>query len=162
MDKVTTEILERLCNGDSRSQIAREMDIPESWVQEAIDEYNREARSQPQMDMFGNVVDKWATPVGLHRIARKYISLQMSGGTTGAGYDLPGIGWTSIFATGGVAIHSTFWHNSFGIPQSHGCVNCKPDDARWVFRWTAPTVSAEPGDITVAGQKSTQVLIRET
>jgi hypothetical protein len=57
MDKVTTEILERLCNGDSHVRIAREMNIPELWVQEAINEYNREARSQPTMDMFGNVVD---------------------------------------------------------------------------------------------------------
>ena len=45
-----------------------------------------------KFNMFGEVVDKWATPVGPHSITRKYISLQMSGGTTGAGYDLPGKG----------------------------------------------------------------------
>jgi hypothetical protein len=56
MDKITTEILERLCNGDSHMRIAREMNIPELWVQEAVDEFNREARSQPT-DMFGNVVN---------------------------------------------------------------------------------------------------------
>ena len=67
-----------------------------------------------KFDAYGNVVDKWATPVGEHTISRKFISLQMSGGTTGAGYDLPGIGWATIFATGGVAIHSTVWHNNFG------------------------------------------------
>lgn len=114
-----------------------------------------------KFDMYGNVVDKWATPLGKHQITRKYISLQMSGGTTGAGYDLPGIGWASIFATGGVAIHSTMWHNNFGDAMSHGCVNVLPEDAKWIFRWTAPNVSYDPGmvDITVTGEESSAVLV---
>ena len=114
-------------------------------------------------DMYGNLVDKWATPVGSHTITRKYISLQMSGGTTGAGYDLPGIGWTSIFATGGVAIHSTFWHHNYGDPVSHGCVNALPEDAKWVFRWASPQVMYDPGmlDVTVSGDESTQVRVVE-
>jgi lipoprotein-anchoring transpeptidase ErfK/SrfK len=112
--------------------------------------------------MYGNVVDKWSTPLGKHRITRKYISLQMSGGTTGAGYDLPGIAWTSIFATGGVAIHSTFWHNSFGVPKSHGCVNASPEDAKWVFRWTYPEVAYDSGDITISGKGSTKVVVVES
>ncbi len=117
------------------------------------------ASTGAKYDMYGNVVDNWSTPVGNHRVTRKYISLQMSGGTTGAGYDLPGIAWTSIFATGGVAIHSTFWHNNYGDPVSHGCVNCLPEDAQWIFRWTAPEVVYDPGmlDVTVSGQESTGI-----
>ena len=108
-----------------------------------------------------------STPVGLHRVSRKYISLQMSGsgsGGTGAGYDLPGIGWTSIFVTGGVAIHATVWHNEFGFPRSHGCVNCLPEDAKWVFRWVQPTVSYDPGtvDISLTGSDSTIIEVIET
>jgi lipoprotein-anchoring transpeptidase ErfK/SrfK len=116
-----------------------------------------------KFDMYGNAVDKWGTPLGEHIVTRKYVSLQMSGGTTGAGYDLPGIGWTSIFATGGVAVHSTFWHNNYGDPMSHGCVNVSPQDAKWVFRWTAPVVSLDPGmvDITVTHQSSTRVKVIE-
>jgi lipoprotein-anchoring transpeptidase ErfK/SrfK len=117
-----------------------------------------------KFDMFGNIVDNWATPLGDHVVTRKYISLQMSGGTTGAGYDLPGIGWSSIFATGGVAIHSTFWHNNFGDTMSHGCVNVTPEDAKWVFRWVLPVVPYDPGmvDITVTGEASTPVEVYET
>jgi lipoprotein-anchoring transpeptidase ErfK/SrfK len=117
-----------------------------------------------KFDMHGNLVDKWVTPVGTHIVTRKYISLQMSGGTTGAGYDLPGIGWTSIFATGGVAIHSTFWHNNFGDPVSHGCVNAKPEDAKWIFRWNRPNVIYDPGmlDVTVTGEDSTKVRVFES
>jgi lipoprotein-anchoring transpeptidase ErfK/SrfK len=114
-------------------------------------------------DMYGNPVDNWATPVGKHRVERKYISLQMSGGTTGAGYDLPGIAWTSVFSTGGVSIHSTFWHNNYGDPVSHGCVNCTPEDSKWIFRWTMPEVAYDPGmlDVTVSGQPSTSVEVVE-
>ena len=73
----------------------------------------------------------------------------MAGGTNAAGYDLPGISWTSLFVGDGVAIHSTFWHNDYGTPRSHGCINCRPEDAKWIFRWTEPPVVYDPGDITV-------------
>lgn len=116
-----------------------------------------------KFDMYGNVVDHWSTPLGKYKVSRKFVSLQMSGGTTGAGYDLPGIGWTSIFATGGVAIHSTFWHNNFGDPMSHGCVNLPPEDACWVFRWLLPKVSYDPGmvDITLSGDTTSIVEVKE-
>jgi lipoprotein-anchoring transpeptidase ErfK/SrfK len=70
----------------------------------------------------------------------------MTGGTSGGGYDLAGIGWTVLFSSNGVALHSTFWHNNFGVPMSHGCVNLRPDDAKWLFRWTNPPVAYTPGD----------------
>lgn len=105
---------------------------------------------------------EWATPLGRHTIWRKLVSVHMTGGTTGGGYDLCGIGWTTLFASKGMAIHSTFWHNSYGVPTSHGCVNAAPQDAQWIFRWTLPVVAPEPGDLTVAGQDSTQVSVVES
>ena len=115
-------------------------------------------------DMYGNAVEKWATPLGSYLISRKFISLQMSGGTTGAPYDLPGIGWVSIFATGGVAIHATVWHNDFGTPKSHGCVNTLPEDAKWIFRWSQPSVPSDPGmyDISINKEVSTTVQVIES
>ena len=104
-------------------------------------------------DAEGNPVDKWSTDLGSHPISRKMVSTHMSGGTTGAGYDTPGIGWTSLFSNG-QAIHSTFWHNGFGVARSHGCVNTSPEDAKWIFRWTVPGVSYEAGDITISGMNS--------
>lgn len=105
---------------------------------------------------------KWATPPGKHTIWRKLVSVHMTGGTTGGGYDLPGIGWTTLFASKGMAIHSTFWHNSFGVPMSHGCVNATPEDAMWIFRWTAPQVPFDTGDVTISGKGSTKVLVQES
>ena len=89
------------------------------------------------------------TPGGERPIWQKRISRHMQGGTIDNGYDVPGVGWVCYFASNGAALHSTYWHNDFGIPKSHGCLNCRPEDAKWLFRWTMPLVPYQPGDITV-------------
>jgi lipoprotein-anchoring transpeptidase ErfK/SrfK len=109
----------------------------------------------------GKAVDKWATPIGTFPIWRKLIAVHMSGGTTGGGYDLPGIGWTTLFVGTGISIHATFWHNDYGVPRSHGCVNARPEDAKWVFRWTLPVVPYDPGDVTVPMPGGTKITVVE-
>jgi len=102
-----------------------------------------------KLDEYGNPVDTWATPPSMnYRIWRKLVSLHMSGGGTGAGWDTMAIPWTSLFVGEGIAIHATFWHNDFGTPKSHGCVNTLPEDAKWIFRWTTPQVPYNIGDVT--------------
>ncbi len=101
-----------------------------------------------KFDPDGKPLNSSSTPTGMHTIWRKQVSTHMSGGTTGGGYDLPGIGWTALFSGTGVAVHSTFWHNNFGGElMSHGCVNAAPEDAKWIFRWTNPPVLYDPGDL---------------
>lgn len=70
------------------------------------------------------------TVTGRFRIYAKYRSTPMSG----PGYYLPGVPWTMYFY-GGYAIHGTYWHNNFGHPMSHGCINMKTAEARWLFNW---------------------------
>ena len=61
-----------------------------------------------------------------------------SSGTPG-GYSLPGVPWTCFFVPEtGVAFHGAYWHNNFGAQMSHGCVNMRPADAKWLFRWSTP------------------------
>ncbi len=40
----------------------------------------------------------------------------------------------------GYALHGAYWHDGFGRVRSHGCTNIAPADARWLYRWTTPTV----------------------
>jgi len=88
------------------------------------------------------------TPVGPYfNISWKLMSVHMSGGTAGAGYDLAGVAWASVFAIDGIAIHGTFWHNNFGERTSAGCVNATPEDAKFIFRWTSPHVPYDPGHV---------------
>jgi hypothetical protein len=89
-----------------------------------------------------------STPLGEYAIWRKLISVRMSANTAGASYDLPGISWPTFFVGDGVAIHAATSHNDFGTVRSHGCVNCRPEDAKWVSRWSQPPVPMEPGDVT--------------
>lgn len=52
----------------------------------------------------------------------------------GPGYYLPQVPYTMYFYQG-YAIHGTYWHNSFGRPMSHGCVNLPTSEAEWFFNW---------------------------
>ena len=117
--------------------------------------------SGAKFDAYGNPVDNWSTPVGDgHRTWRKTLSIHMAGGTVSGGYDTPGISWANFFSEG-VAIHSTFWHNDYGVPRSHGCVNASPENSKWIFRWTTPTCSLDEDDITVGMPGGTQVDVIE-
>lgn len=115
----------------------------------------------------GKTGEKTATPVTPvtsrgRPIWRKMLSAYMEGNVTGAGYAIPGIGYTSLFTETGIAIHATFWHNNYGEKSSHGCVNASPEDAKWIFRWTYPIVGYDPGDVTVSGDNvSTRIKILE-
>jgi lipoprotein-anchoring transpeptidase ErfK/SrfK len=86
------------------------------------------------------------TPTGEFRVYSKMPSKHMGGGQLTSdleAYELPGIPWTTFFAQNGVALHGTYWHTNFGMTMSHGCVNLKSEEAKWIFRWTTPI--AEPG-----------------
>ncbi len=114
-----------------------------------------------KFDAQGNPVDAWSTNPGDHLTWRKAVSIHMSGGSTGAGYDTPAVSWTNLFDGAGIAIHAAFWHNAFGEPRSHGCVNASPEDAKWIFRWTLPKMSLDEGDITVPMPGGTHVVVEE-
>jgi len=107
----------------------------------------------------GKPAGTWITPVGENIIWRKLVSIHMSASGTWA-FDTPGIGWVTFFDSNGAAVHSTFWHNNFGTAVSHGCVNCRPEDAQFIFRWTNPVVNYYPGELTIAGMGiSTHVFV---
>lgn len=80
-----------------------------------------------------------ATPTvkGRFNIYVKYRSTTMSG----PGYYLTNVPYTMYFYRG-YGLHGTYWHNNFGHPMSHGCVNLKTPDAKWLFDWTLPYVPA--------------------
>ena len=54
------------------------------------------------------------------------------------GYALPGVPWTCFFTKAGHAFHGTYWHENFGTPMSHGCINMRTEEAKWIFRWALP------------------------
>jgi lipoprotein-anchoring transpeptidase ErfK/SrfK len=75
-------------------------------------------------------VVRYPTRVGQFHVYAKYIATLM----TGPGYYLPNVPYT-MYYSGGYALHGTYWHNNFGHPMSHGCVNMLTSEARWLFEW---------------------------
>ncbi len=84
----------------------------------------------------------YTTSKGRHIIYSKRGSRHMAAGARSAAnsYDLPGIPWISYITEDGIAFHGTYWHNDFGHPRSHGCLNLSPQAARWIYLWSNPVV----------------------
>lgn len=71
------------------------------------------------------------TPVGQFHVWIKMRYCDM----TGPGYYLPDVPYTMYFY-GDYGIHGTYWHNNFGTPMSHGCVNMVTEQAGWLYNWS--------------------------
>ena len=76
----------------------------------------------------------WMTPTvtGKYKIWIKFKSTSMSG----PGYYLPNVPYAMYFHKG-YGLHGTYWHNNFGTPMSHGCVNLRTSDAEWLYNWAS-------------------------
>ena len=100
----------------------------------------------------------YGTPSGDWSITRKRASRHMAGDDLAAEdfYDLPGVPWVSYFHWWGVSIHGTYWHNDYGKPHSHGCINLPPETAKWVFRWSLPLPALDRKLVEGSG---TQVIV---
>lgn len=77
------------------------------------------------------------TVTGRFRIRIKVPSQTMSGGSGSLYYYLPNVKWVQYFFEE-YGFHGTYWHNDFGRPHSHGCINMTNADAKWLFDWAGP------------------------
>jgi hypothetical protein len=78
-----------------------------------------------------------ATVQGAFRIFAKHLTTTMSSEVVGEEFELKDIPYVQYFEEG-YALHAAYWHDDFGIPRSHGCINLSPEDAKWLFSWTQP------------------------
>jgi len=76
----------------------------------------------------------WQTPTvtGAYHIWIKLRSTAMAG----PGYYLPDVPFTMYFYKG-YGLHGTYWHNNFGTPMSHGCVNLSIPDSEWLYNFAS-------------------------
>jgi lipoprotein-anchoring transpeptidase ErfK/SrfK len=80
-----------------------------------------------------------ATKRGIFRIHTKYLTSTMDSRVVGEEFELRDVPYVQYF-TEGYALHAAYWHDVFGQPKSHGCINLAPEDARRLFFWTGPDV----------------------
>jgi len=90
----------------------------------------------------------FSTPKGHYITAHKRPSRHMAAGNLAYnGYDLPGVPWICYITESGISLHGTYWHNDFGRPRSHGCINLAPKAAKWIYLWTLPAVLPGEQDV---------------
>ncbi len=107
---------------------------------------------------------KWfPTPTGDFTIWNKVRATKMSGGQGAAYYYLPNVPYVMFFSNSkvvssrGFAMHGAYWHNNFGHPMSHGCVNMRTVDAQKLFNWTDPP--APNGSVLAKSGSGTKITI---
>lgn len=97
------------------------------------------------------------TVTGRFRIYRKLLSQTM----VGPDYVQPNVPYVMYFY-GAYSLHGTYWHNDFGRPRSHGCVNLRVQDAKWLFEWSDPPLTTGATEVWDTTRNSgTLVLIHE-
>ena len=90
------------------------------------------------------------TELGVYRMWVKESEADMKGLNGEDPYSVATVPWTQFFSPEkGLALHTAYWHDQFGIRRSHGCVNLAPRDARWLYFWSDPQVP--PGWTMAAG-----------
>lgn len=78
----------------------------------------------------------WTRP-GLFQVVERLEDDDMQAASTrnsSDAYFLEDVPWVLYF-DGGRALHGAYWHNRYGFPHTHGCVNLAPVDAHWLFNW---------------------------
>ncbi|MEL6940538.1 MAG: L,D-transpeptidase [Cyanobacteria bacterium J06598_1] len=61
-------------------------------------------------------------------------SMHITASMRGEDYDLSDVPYT-MYYSGHYALHGTYWHQNFGQPTSHGCINLSLEAANWLFSW---------------------------
>lgn len=135
----------------------------EKWIEVSLSEQKLRAWEGNKLVMeFPVSSGLWfPTPTGTFNIWYKTKSIRMTGGDKDLGtyYDLPNVP-DDLFFYQGYALHGAYWHNNFGHPMSHGCVNEPLADATAIFDWAGPNLA--PGQSAVratADNPGTRVLI---
>lgn len=101
------------------------------------------------------------TPTGEFRIWIKLRATKMEGGSGKYYYYLPNVPYVMYFNRG-YGLHGTYWHNDFGKPHSHGCVNLPTPVAERLYYWVGPVLSDGKGSTRSSSENpGTRVVIHE-
>lgn len=49
-------------------------------------------------------------------------------------YNVPNVKW-NLRIYDHIYIHWAYWHNNFGHPMSHGCINMNAENSEWIYTW---------------------------
>lgn len=93
-------------------------------------------------DGLGDPKKTYSTVRGTFKIREKHVTTTMDSHEVGNKFELRDVPWVEYFEAG-YALHAAPWHDEYGKPRSHGCINLSPIDARRVFMWTDPPLPTD-------------------
>lgn len=137
----------------------------ENWIEIDLSEQKLTAWEGSQKFLETPVSSgKWArTPTGEFNIWGKYKYTKMSGGRkeNHTYYYLPNVPYTMYFHLG-FGLHGTYWHNNFGQPMSHGCVNLPTLAAEKLFYWATPSLPPDRNSVMASQDNpGTKVVVHD-
>lgn len=140
--KVAAEFASQLESGNGKfalsvKEVAPEFSQIEKWIEVDLTNQMMYAYENGEAVLATTVstgVSGWDTTPGTWRV-RAHIYQQDMGCVDGYDYCTKDVPWVLYF-NGDEAFHGTYWHNEFGTPMSHGCVNMRISEAEWLFFWT--------------------------
>ncbi|WP_017660071.1 L,D-transpeptidase [Baaleninema simplex] len=136
--------------GNPKLPTADAVEVAQYYVEDVMWELRQSGQRWIEIDLSGQRLIAWEgdtpvyavyvstgtdatpTPTGVFEIYVKYESARMQG----ADYDVPDVPYT-MYYDGNYAIHGAYWHDSFGVPVSHGCTNVAVDHAEWLYYWAS-------------------------
>ncbi|MEZ4409705.1 MAG: L,D-transpeptidase [Polyangiales bacterium] len=141
-------VLERWLNRPSPGAAPGDLGARERWVdvdrrQQVIVAYEGRAPVYAALVSTGRASNP--TLPGEFRVWSKLATTDMSNvddamlTTVTSLYTVSRVPWVMFFNRD-QAMHGVFWHDGFGRPRSHGCVNLAPRDAAWLFEWAPPAM----------------------
>lgn len=132
----------KLTDGSEGFEFPDNLTDEEHWIRVDLTEQTVTAYegTEPQRSfLVSSGVPGFNTVTGEFRVRMKVSEQTMSGGEPGEPgyYSLPNVKWVMYFY-GEYALHGSYWHDNFGTPMSHGCVNMTNADAKWLFDFAGP------------------------
>jgi len=110
------------------------------WIEVNLKDQTVAVYDQNQMvfaTLIASGIEPFWTKPGVFQIYQKYEATPMRGSfeaDRSDAYYLEDVPWTMYYDKAR-ALHGAYWHNGFGTPRSHGCVNMSVGDARWLYDW---------------------------
>lgn len=143
----------------------------ERWIEVDLSEQKLKAWEGTNLFLESSVstgLPWWPTPTGEFRVWIKLRATRMQGGQGKYAYNLPNVPYVMYFQNSqvpswrGYGIHGAYWHNDFGRPRSHGCVNLPVNVAKEVYFWANPVLSENKNSIRSSDSNpGTRIVIHE-
>lgn len=181
---LTGEYQEAEITGEFHGQTVASAELPDNPTQVVLGSTDQTSNKRIEVDLTNQMLyayeddrlvynflvstGKWGkTPTGTFKIWGKFRYTKMEGGSKALNtyYYLPNVPFVMFFSNSEIAahrgfgIHGTYWHNNFGYPMSHGCINMKTEEVEQLYYWAGPDIGDDRSGRSNEDNPGTEIII---